>query len=72
MRSESLCKPDLHVWRRHESERHRRISPHSPCDCAGKLFKDVAHGDMYEIVYFNANGLVIPGTGPRLRGVGKD
>ena len=44
----------------------------SLCDCQRRQFKDVAHGESYEVVYFNSNGLFVPGTGPRTRGVGND
>lgn len=67
-----LCKPDAHVWRRHESERHDRVSRYSFCDCHRKQFRDIASGESYEIAYFNANGLIVPGSGPRTRGIGND
>ena len=71
-RSESLCRPNLHVWRRQDSERHRRISPHSFCDCMDKRFGDVAHGDSYDVAYVDPSGVLMPRTGPRTRGVGND
>jgi len=71
-RDEPLCKADTHVWRRHESERNQRVSRYSLCDCQRKQFKDVGHGEVYEVVYFNSNGLLVPGSGPRTRGVGTD
>ena len=66
----SLCTPTLHTWRRHESERNNRLSPSSFCDCMGKQFRQVAMGELYNVAYFNSNGLIVPGTGPRTRGVG--
>jgi len=44
-RSPSLCPSTSHVWRRHESERDRRLSPVSFCDCWGKQFAQVAMGE---------------------------
>jgi hypothetical protein len=67
-RTPSLCAPTHHVWRRHESEMNRRLSRHSFCDCMGKQFGHVAVGESYEVVYFNSNGLIVPGIGPRTRG----
>ena len=72
IRSPSLCTSTLHVWRRNESERQRRLSPVSFCDCMGKQFRQVAVGEQYEVAYFNTNGLIVPGTGPRTRGTGGD
>jgi hypothetical protein len=72
MRTPSLCKPELHVWRRHESELNRRVSRYSLCDCTEKQFGQMASGEVYEVVYFNSNGLLVPGTGPRTRGAGGD
>jgi hypothetical protein len=68
-RSPSLCIPPLHVWRRHESERTHRVSPSSFCDCTAKQFRQLAMGERYDVAYFNANGLIVPGAGPRTRGV---
>jgi hypothetical protein len=44
---EPLCKPDAHVWRRHESERNQRVSRYSLCDCQRKQFKDVGVNATY-------------------------
>jgi hypothetical protein len=27
-------------------------------------------GEVYDVAYFNSNGLIVPSTGPRTRGVG--
>jgi len=72
IRKPSLCTSILHVWRRHETERNRRPSPVSFCDCMEKQFRQVAIGELYDVAYFNANGLIVPGTGPRTRGTGSD
>ena len=68
-RSPSLCTSTSHVWRRHESERDRRLSPVSFCDCGERQFAQMASGERYDVAYFNANGLILQGRGLRTRGV---
>jgi len=72
VRETALCHADVHVWRRHDRERHQPLSRYAVCDCDGRRFGEVAPGEFYEVVFFNANGLLLPGDGPHRRGVGKD
>jgi hypothetical protein len=35
-------------------------------------FREVIHGEKYDIAYVDSSGVLLPGTGPRTRGVAND